>query len=338
MRTSPLTTAARTLAAGSRATFCIDEMNLIAPILSIAALLGIAGGCAPTSTMQPFWWTTPSLTPDGKSVVFVSTHHSAIKPYQEYGAVSVTAFDATDSRKLTQSNQCELWPAWATDGKAIGFFRARYVRPYSTGGYTWKGWDVFISSFDGRIERRLTNCDFWECAGLTLSPDGNSVLYSSLQNSFPKDSYYQIFSVNSMGLLPDEKKYVSGKVVLAGQKDYLCPCYSPTGDFIVFVTRTKRTGTLLERLGRSTLLQWELCKMNPDFTGIRVLLKSTSPIASPQISDDGKTILVWRGLDVARSALRGKRADLVAMDNDGGNIRNVQNHSLQRIVTNRAKR
>lgn len=313
-------------------------MNRTAIILNIAALLGIASGCAPTSPTQSFWWTTPSLSPDGQSVVFVSTHHLATEPYQEYGAVSAAAVDATDSRRLTQSSQCALWPAWAPDGNTVGFFRARYVRPYSTGGYTWKGWDVFLSSLDGKIERRLTNFDFWECAGLTLSPDGHSVLYSSLQSSFPQDSYYQIFSVNTVGLLADEKKFVSGKVVLAGQKDYLYPCYSPSGDFIVFVTRTKRTGTVLERLGRSTLLQWDLCRMNPDFTGIRVLLKSTSPIASPLVSNDGKTILVWRGLDVARSALWGTRGDLVAMNSDGGNIRNVQNHALQRIVANRANR
>ena len=78
-----------------------------------------------------------------------------------------------------------------------------------------------------------------------------------------------------------------------------------------------------------TALQWMLCRTNPDFTDTRILLESKEPIASPFVSGDEKTICFWKGVEVARSALSGKRGALMAVNSDGGNPREAQNHALQ---------
>ena len=105
---------------------------------------------------NPLWLRYPSISPDGKQIVFC---------YK--GDIFRVAASGGTAFQLTSSDAHDFNPVWSNDGKWIAFASDRY------GNY-----DVFVVSADGGNSKRLTvhsSGDIPNC----FSPDNKEVYYTS---------------------------------------------------------------------------------------------------------------------------------------------------------------
>ena len=106
----------------------------------------------------------PAVSPDGKSLAFVSNRDGRFK-------LHVMNLDGTGLRRLTDDAGADDNPAWSPDGSRIAFVS-------EAGGEA----DIFVIGADGQGRRRLTTA-----RGPDLhpewSPDGRRLLFSSMRDS-----------------------------------------------------------------------------------------------------------------------------------------------------------
>lgn len=131
---------------------------------------------------SPLWMRYPSISPDGKQIVF-SYKGDLYKVNASGGEATV----------LTLSEGHDFMPVWSPDGKSIAFASDRY------GNY-----DVYIMSAEGGAAKRLTYYsagDYPYC----FSPDGSQIYYGSSRVDintsvvFPSGGLPELYSVPSIG-------------------------------------------------------------------------------------------------------------------------------------------
>jgi len=106
---------------------------------------------------------SPSLSPDGKKIVFVSKRHGQTELF-------VMNSDGTDQRRLT-NNAVEDWsPHWSVDGSQIFF------------GRNWPD-RVWVMNADGTGAVSLSSGGYASEYRITPSPDGRYVMYVGNKNA-----------------------------------------------------------------------------------------------------------------------------------------------------------
>jgi Tol biopolymer transport system component len=120
---------------------------------------------------------SPTLSPDGSTIAFVSKDHGAVQ-------LGLIGSDGQGLRFITHLRFAPSTPAWAPDGSrlvfAAGVSRLAFAgstTPSQTAGQV-RAQDIFIVNADGSHLRRLTssghNVDQWPA----WSPDGSTIAYS----------------------------------------------------------------------------------------------------------------------------------------------------------------
>ncbi len=104
---------------------------------------------------NPLWMRYPSISPDGKTIVF---------SYQ--GDLFTVSSGGGEARHLTVHKAYDFMPVWSPDGEMIAFASDRYGN-----------FDVYIIPFKGGEARRLTSHSANEFPTSFL-PDGTAVLFS----------------------------------------------------------------------------------------------------------------------------------------------------------------
>ena len=148
-------------------------------ILSVLTISASAGNVS--------WLRYPSISPDGKSVVF------------SYGGdLYIVGSDGGEARKLTSHQAYDYAPVWSPDGKTIAFASDRFGN-----------FDIYTISVKGGVPVRLTTNSAKETPW-TFTPDGKSILFTArIQDPassvlFPKSSMTELYSVSIEGGRPEQ--------------------------------------------------------------------------------------------------------------------------------------
>ncbi len=148
--------------------------------------------------------------------------------------------------KVVASDVLILSPAFRPDGTVA----AAVSGPTSTG----------IFSFNGRSRQPLTN-DGGINVSPTFSPDGSRMAYVSDRSG-------------SVGVYVTSANGAGGGVRISGAGKATDPAWSPTGEYIAFVTR-----------------ETDICIVRPDGTGLRQLTGGQGANMRPSFSPDGRMIV-----------------------------------------------
>jgi len=221
-----------------------------------------AGGSGPARlTNDPGFDDSPSLSPDGQKIAFLTSRHD---PHPQFPNLKyelyVMAVDGSDTLRLTTTDAAEGHPAWSPDSQKILFdadydgdgFYEIYVMNADGTGVTrltasaandqfadWSpdgtriafssdrngNWDLFVMDADGGNQQALTSSPDWELFP-AWSPDGHQIAFNGLQ---PRSRNTDIFVMNADGSqvrrLTDTPRFDEN------------PTWSPDGRQIAFQTQ-----------------------------------------------------------------------------------------------------
>jgi hypothetical protein len=221
-------------------------------------VMNVDGSNVMRLTDYPWHDYSPTWSPDGKQIAFVSNRDDTLEIY------TMNADGSSQTRLLKQEPVPEIWdrsPAWAPDGRRIAFESVR------NGNY-----DIYIVNIDGSGLTRLTNHPDTDYSP-TWSPDGLQIAFSSDRDNprRPEDIYYpyalhEVYVMNADGSGQKRLTYDTG----AG------PAWSPDGQRIAFVSRQDQN--------------FEIFVINADGSDPTRLTDHPANDGSPTWSPDGRQI------------------------------------------------
>jgi TolB protein len=171
----------------------------------------------------------PAYSPDGKSLVYVSTEKD-----RRGNCIFRFLVDGTGAEQLTSDEDVSDWgPAYSRDGSQIAFARAHKYRPYSLGGWVWDDWDVYAMDADGGNVKRLTHNNYYGSgSSVTFSPDGKKLLFCADSS----DLNFNVFEVAVDGSAPPK----TGVPQPTSAGDYAAwasdPAYSADGQQVAVIS------------------------------------------------------------------------------------------------------
>jgi len=208
----------------------------------------------------------PSLSPDGRQVVFESDRDGTSHLF-------VKVIGPGDALRLTSGPKTDFGPAWSPDGRSIAFVRAE--DPLTA--------DIFVMPALGGVERRLTRFTFptesihADSRILDWTPDSNSLVVSGAEQPGSPVSLYLV-PLNS----GPRRRLTQGRDAVVGD---FSPAISPDGRRMAY-TR----GTYNSRLAASDIY---VADLKGDFSpaGAPRKLTSARRFASPIWSADGSQLI-----------------------------------------------
>ena len=133
------------------------------------------------------WLRYPSISPDGKTVVF------SFK-----GNLYTVSSEGGEARQLTAHQAYDYAPVWSPDGKTIAFASDRFGN-----------FDIYTIPAKGGVPTRITTNSAKETPW-TFTPDGKKILFSArIQDPassvlFPKSSMTELYAVSVDGGRPEQ--------------------------------------------------------------------------------------------------------------------------------------
>ncbi|HET9792967.1 MAG TPA: protein kinase, partial [Thermoanaerobaculia bacterium] len=189
----------------------------VAALVGAAAVwIGLRGTARPAASGRPASFqqltdtpgveSSPSLSPDGKSVVYVARVGGIMKLF-------LLRVGGRNPTPLTADSPADDWqPAFAPDGERIAFRSER------------DGGGIFVMGSTGESVRRLTDFGF----APTWSPDGKEVVVTTGTYLFPSDRGAKVGGMTAVDVETGHKRVVTEAA------DAMQPAFSPHGKRIAF--------------------------------------------------------------------------------------------------------
>lgn len=186
-------------------------------------------------------------------------------------------------------------------------------RPDYSQGYVWAlyDYDIYVADSSGRNKKRLTRNRGYDAEG-TLSPDGRTIVFTSLRNG-DLDIYTMRTNGTHLRRLTHALGYDGG------------PFFSPDGKQIVY--RASRLTTARDSADYRALLAKNLVRptamdlwvMNADGSGKRRVTQLAGASFAPYFTPDGKRIIFATNFQNPRS----RNFDLYLVNPDGTGLEQV---------------
>jgi tricorn protease len=159
---------------------------------------------------SPLWMTYPSISPDGKTIVF--TYKGDLYRVASEGGTAIP---------LTLHESHDYMPVWSPDGKWIAFASDRYGN-----------FDVFVMPAEGGQAKRLTHHSAADYPS-DFTPDGKEVIFSSARMDASTNVQFP------SGVLPELYKVAAagGRTSMALTTPAEMATYSQSGDKLVYHDR-----------------------------------------------------------------------------------------------------
>ena len=244
---------------------------------------------------------SPSWSPDGKRIVFMSNRDGHLRddiPGISTYEIYVMDADGGNPQNLTNDPRDDRNPSWSPDGKRIAFVSDRDGFKNDDLIITY---EIYVMDADGGNQQNLTN-DRNDDRSPSWSPDGKRIVFSSERDGHFIGDFeitYEIYVMDADG--GNQQRLTENR------KNDWSPSWSPDGKRIAFASDRKGD---FENL--------EIYVMDADGGNQQKLTNNRFDDLRPSWSPDGKRIAFY--------SLRDGNAEIYVMDDDGGNPQNLTNH------------
>ena len=242
---------------------------------------------------------SPSWSPDGKRIAFISDRDGHAHPIRNWpwptSDIYVMDADGGNQQNLTNDPHDDRHPSWSPDGKHIAFETDRD----NDRGHN--NIEIYVMDTDGSNPKNLTNnptADRYPA----WSPDGERIAFSARREGHVVhnlDTTYEIYVMDTDG--GNEQRLTDNR------NNDMYSSWSPDGERIAFEA---------DRKGN-----WDhsdIYVMDADGGNQQKLTNHRNRNGSPSWSPDGERITFM--------SKRDGKYDIYVMDADGGNLQNLTNN------------
>ncbi len=252
-------------------------------------------------TNNPAWDSSPSWSPDGKRIAFMSDRAGHVRRDGVRTTFEIYVMDADggNPQNLTNHPAGDSSPSWSPDGKRIAFVSDR-DRFLDIHGFPTT--EIYVMDADGENPQNLTN-NRTDDRYPSWSPDGKRIVFSSERDGH----FIGDFEITTSEIYVMDVDGGNEQRLTENRKNDASPSWSPDGKRIAFSSDRK-----------GDWLNYEIYVMDDDGGNLQRLTENRDDDGGTSWSPDGKRIIF--------SSDRNGNGDIYVMDADGGNPQQLTNH------------
>ena len=255
-------------------------------------------------TNHPDWDASPSWSPDGTRIAFISDRDGHVRKGGVWTTFEIYVMDADggNQQNLTNDPKADSSPSWSPDGKRIAFMSDR-DRLLDIHGFPTS--EIYVMDADGENPQNLTN-NRHDDSSPSWSPDGKRIVFMSYRDGHFIGDFEEITSE----IYVMDADGGNQQRLTENRKNDELPSWSPDGTRIVFSSDRK-----------GDFVNYEIYVMDDDGGNLQRLTENRKNDWSPSWSPDGKRIAF-------SSDRKGdwENYEIYVMDTDGGNQQKLTNH------------